>query len=199
MLQLTVYITPKTGGDMSDQTPNSTELAARAAIVDVIHRYCRGMDRMDRELTLSCWHPGGTDDHAPLYSGSAEGFVDWLWPVHAAMVATRHVVSNTLIEVDGDTAATETYWTVTLRVKNQDALFDIQGGGRYLDSFECIDGVWAIRHRQSLHDWDRVDRVTQTLQDAGDMPLIEPNNPEVPAKASARDRSDYSYQILGRH
>lgn len=183
---------------MDTHAPIAAELAARAAITEVIHRYCRGIDRMDRELTLSCWHAGGTDDHAPLYSGSAEGFVDWVWPVHAAMVGTRHVVSNTLIDVHGDRATAETYWTVTLRVDSQESLYDIQGGGRYVDNFECIDGVWAIRHRQSLHDWDRVDRVTNTMQDFPGMPLIEPNNPEVPAKTSARDRYDYSYQVLGR-
>lgn len=183
---------------MNTDPTRAAELAARDAITEVIHRYCRGIDRMDREMTLSCWHSGGTDDHAPLYAGSAEGFVEWLWPVHAAMVGTRHVVSNTLIEVNGDKAATETYWTVTLRVAQGDDLYDIQGGGRYVDNFECIDGVWAIRHRQSLHDWDRVDQVTTTMQDFSDTPLIEPNNPEVPAKTSARDRSDYSYQLLNR-
>jgi hypothetical protein len=182
---------------LTDPT-TAAELPARAAITEVIHRYCRGMDRMDRELTLSCWHPGGTDDHAPLYSGSAEGFVEWLWPVHTSMVCTRHVVSNTLIEVNGDKAAAETYWTVTLRIANDDGLYDIQGGGRYVDNFECIGGVWAIRHRQSLHDWDRVDRVSATMQDSPGMSLLEPNNPEVAAKTSARDRSDYSYQVLDR-
>src|SRR5579872_3721315 len=97
------------------RTPGAAEVAAKQAITEIMHRYCRGMDRMDRGLTLSCWHPGGTDDHAPLYVGSAAGFVEWLWPVHAAMVCTRHVVSNILIEVEGDTATSETYWTVTLR------------------------------------------------------------------------------------
>src|SRR6185436_9663893 len=83
------------------------DVVARLEITEVLHRYARAMDRMDAELALSCWHPGGTDDHAPLYSGSAEGFVEWLWPVHAAMVMTRHVISNILIEVDGDRAGTE--------------------------------------------------------------------------------------------
>ena len=44
------------------------ETHARLEIQDVLHRYARAMDRMDAELALSCWHPGGTDDHAPLYS-----------------------------------------------------------------------------------------------------------------------------------
>lgn len=181
---------------MTARTPSAAELAAKQAITEVIHRYCRGIDRMDKALTLSCWHPGGTDDHAPLYAGSAEGFVEWVWPVHAAMMSTRHVVSNILIELNGDKAGAESYWTVTLRVEREGKLYDIVGGGRYVDSFECIDGVWAFRHRQSLHDWDRIDPVISHMQDPVDPPFLEPNNPEVPAKTSARDGSDYSYTIL---
>ena len=172
------------------------DLAAKQSITEVIHRYCRGMDRMDRELTLSCWHPGGTDDHAPLYFGSAQGFVEWLWPVHAAMVSTRHVASNILIEVNGDSACSETYWTVTLRTKGPNGLVDIVGGGRYLDRHECIDGRWAFRHRQSVHDWDRVDPVIATMNDAGALPSLVPNNPEAPVSHAARDPTDPSYLYL---
>ena len=174
------------------------ELVARAEITDVIHRYARAIDRMDTELVLSCWHADGTDDHAPLFSGSAEGFVRWIWPLHAEMVVTRHVMSNILIEVDGDRAGAESYWTVTLRMTDQaGALHDILGQGRYVDTFERIDGVWAIRHRQSLHDWDRVDAVRCTMGDPSAPVAVVPNNPEVAAKPVARDRSDYSYTVLG--
>ncbi len=174
------------------------DLVARAAITDVIHRYARGMDRMDRALTLSCWHPGGSDDHAPLYSGPAEGFVDWLWPVHAAMICTRHVISNILIALEGDRAGAESYWTVTLRMHDEaGVLHDIVGQGRYVDQFERIDGVWAIRHRQSLHDWDRVDPVRLTMADPRAPVSVVPNNPEIAPKTVARDRSDYSYSVIG--
>jgi hypothetical protein len=175
------------------------EAIAKLAITDVLHRYARGMDRMDRDLTLSCWHSGGTDDHAPLYSGSAEGFVDWLWPVHAAMEATRHVVTNIMIEVDGDKAGSESYYTVTLRTKGPDGVrYDLLGQGRYVDTFERIDGVWAIRHRQSLRDWGRIDPVGLVGGEPGAPMLIKPNNPEAVAPPSTRDRNDYSYQVLRR-
>ena len=45
-------------------TPSLATMAAQQAITDNLHRYCRAMDRMDRELALSCWHPGGTDEQA---------------------------------------------------------------------------------------------------------------------------------------
>lgn len=183
---------------MGVPTPDLAELAAKYAITEVIHRYCRGMDRMDRELTLSCWHPGGTDDHAPLYVGTSEGFIEWLWPVHKAMVSTRHVVTNTSIELNGDKAGAETYWTVTLRVRYGGKIYDILGGGRYLDQFECIDGVWGIRHRQSILDWDRVEPLKHTMAEFAEPPLIIPNNPDVPATVGTRDLSDCSYAVIGQ-
>ena len=185
---------------MGVPTPSLDQLAAKQAITEVIHRYCRGMDRMDRALTLSCWHPGGTDDHAPLYSGSADGFVEWLWPVHAAMRATRHVVSNILIELEasGERAGAETYWSLVLRVPRGEATYDIIAGGRYLDRFERIDGVWALRHRASLLDVDRVEAVAATLANLGGPPLIAPNNPGAPGSVWARDASDHSYAVVGR-
>lgn len=181
---------------MPTPTPTPAELAAKQAITEVIHRYCRAMDRMDAELALSCWHPGGTDDHSPLFAGTAVDFIEWVWSVHAQMELTRHVVSNVLIELDGDSAGVESYWTVTLRLWKHGVLYDVIGGGRYVDNFECIDGRWAIRHRQSLHDWDRVEKVEATM--ATGEPMLEPNNPEVAPKISARDKTDYSYRVIGR-
>ncbi len=188
--------TEETGGRLRAMQ-NNHALAAHVAITDVLHRYARALDRMDRALALSCWHPGGTDDHAPLYAGTAQGFIDWLWPVHAAMERTRHNISNIMIELDGDRAASESYWTVTLRMRGSDGgLYDIVGQGRYVDSFECVDGVWAIRHRQSLHDWDRIDPVVMTMASPDAPVSVVVNNPEVAPKPSTRDRNDYSYRLL---
>jgi len=175
------------------------ETIAKMAITDVLHRYGRGLDRMDREMTLSCWHPGGTDDHAPLYSGSAEGFLEWLWPVHAAMEVTRHMVTNIIIEVDGERAGSECYYMVTLRLRGEDGVrYDIIGQGRYVDNFERIDDVWAIRHRQSIGDWGRIEPVGLAPGVPGAPVLIEPNNPEVSPPTWARDPNDYSYTVLKR-
>ncbi len=174
--------------------PFSADLVARMAITDVLHRYCRAMDRMDRPLALSCWHPDGTDEHTPLYAGSAAGFVDWVWRIHEPMVLTRHVLSNVLIEVDGDRAWSESYWDVLLRVQDEAGLVDVTGGGRYLDYLECRDGAWAIVHRRSVHDWDRVDRVAATMADSTP---VKPNNPDAPLYPATRDAGDPSYAFLG--
>ena len=182
---------------MSVCPPSMAHIAARMAIGDVLHRYARAMDRMDKPLALSCWHAGGTDEHTPLFTGSAQGFVDWVWRLHEPMVGTRHCLSNIQIEVDGERAWSECYWDVRLRVRHEAGLSDIIGGGRYLDYLECRDGLWAIVHRRSVHDWDRVEPVTATMADSATK--IVPNNPEAPIYPATRDRADPSYAFLGGH
>ena len=72
------------------------ELAAQQEIRDVLIRYTRGVDRMDRELVLSCYWPGAHDDHG-AFQGTAEEFVEWL-EVLRHYDSTMHFVGNQLIE-----------------------------------------------------------------------------------------------------
>lgn len=175
------------------------DLAAKQAITEVLNNYCRAMDRMDRPLALSCWHPGGTDEHTPLFSGTGEAFVDWVWTVHAPMILQRHTLSNILIEVDGDDAWSESYWTVLLRIEREGTVYDLWSGGRYVDHLRCIDGAWAFFHRRSVHDWDRVVPVDMTMENFPGPPLVDIAAPDAPRYLSARSERDPSYQALGGH
>ncbi len=176
--------------------PDGIALAAKHAITEVLYRYCRAMDRMDRELALSCWHGDGTDDHAPNYTGSAAGFLDWVWPVHAGFIQTRHATANVLIDLEGDRAGVESYVSIVLRARRADGLVDLFTQGRYLDDFEHRDGVWAIRHRRSVSEWHRVERVRETVADFRDPPLVVASaTGGIPLKGT-RDHSDPSYKLL---
>jgi hypothetical protein len=182
---------------MGVQPVAATEIAHRLAILDLMARYNRALDRMDLELAHSCWWPDGTDDHAPLYVGPIGGFFDWVWPVHEKMVLTRHVVTNTVFSPQNETTmATESYWTATMRLPVEDAITDLQSGGRYIDRFDLRDGEWRFGHRQSIREWGRTDPAGAT---AGSpiAKLITPNNPDAPLTPAMRDRSDYSYSALG--
>lgn len=178
--------------------PSLQDIAARMAISDVIYRYSRGMDRMDRALALSCWHPGGTDDHAPLFVGSASDFVDWVFDLHADMIVTRHDITNILIDIDGNRAGSESYWQVLHRIRHEGDILDISARGRYLDTFENISGRWAIRHRQSVRDWSRVDLAPGQTEGSQLQPYVRRNNPDSPETVSMRDRQDYSYRVLNK-
>ncbi len=51
------------------------ELHDKEAIRTVIATYSRGIDRRDRELLLSCYHPDAVDDHG-LFVAQPEKFYD---------------------------------------------------------------------------------------------------------------------------
>lgn len=175
-----------------------TTLAAKQAITEVLHRYCRAMDRMDRQLAEQCYHADAVDQHSTLFSGSPRDWVSWAERFHAPMAVTRHVLSNIIIEVDGDDAWAESYWTLLLRVTRNRRLFDVSLGGRYLDHCTCVGGGWAIRHRRTTNDWDRVDPVHATVADTDGSPLIQIDT-SLPAFVARRDRSDPSYAFLDGH
>jgi hypothetical protein len=172
------------------------DLHQRQQITDVLLRYCRGTDRMDRALTLSCFHPGAVDEHSFMYSGSAAGMVEWAEGLHAPMLAVQHNLTNIFIELGDQEAWSEAYWLAYLRLPDEGSPIQVAGQGRYLDYHQLIDGRWAIRHRQTIIDWDRVDRV-QTMQSFEGKPLMAPD-PTIKVHPPAKDRSDPSYAFLER-
>lgn len=160
-----------------------TDLLAKQAISEALYRYCRSLDRMDRPLASTVWHPGATVDYgADIYQGTAEGFLDWVWQAHTRFVAHSHQIANVLTVVDGDTAASEAYVTVTLRTKpDEGRVLDRVARGRYLDSWALRDGLWAIVRRRHVID----------IRSAYEMPEEVVAAPT----ASARDRTDPSYEV----
>lgn len=131
-------------------------LLAKQAIRDALSRYCRGLDRMDREMALDVWHEDGTAHYLDLYEGTGHGFVDWVWKAHESMERHSHQITNVLIEVgaDGATAASEAYVTVALWTlpDAEGGQLELIGRGRYLDRWERRDGRWAIAHRVHVLD-----------------------------------------------
>ena len=125
------------------------ELAAKQAITEVIYRYCRALDRMDLDMAATIWHPDGTADYGPtMFQGTGAGFIAWVWEQHTAMQSHSHQISNVLIEVDGDRAASEAYVTAALRTESgPDAPIEIVSRGRYVDQWSRREADWAIDHR----------------------------------------------------
>lgn len=121
------------------------ELKDRQDILDCLVRYCRGMDRFDRELLRSAYHDDALDDHGD-FVGSVDDFIDFYFNYHDTyQTRTVHALSNHSCELDGDVAHTETYWTFT--AVNREAPFHSRATGRYIDRLEKRDGRWAIAAR----------------------------------------------------
>ncbi len=138
-------------------SPDSLDaLLDTQAIRDVLSRYCRGLDRMDREMAESVWHDGGTADYVGIYEGTGHRFIEWVWEAHAAMERHSHQITNVLVELgdDGVSATSEAYVTVVLWTlpDGDGTQMELVGRGRYLDKWEKREGRWAIAHRTHLLD-----------------------------------------------
>ena len=150
-------------------------LRDRLDIQDCIHRYCRGLDRLDAKIALSAYHEGAVDDRG-VFTGSPQEFIDWVFPDLARAAGTSHNISNISCEIDGDVAHAESY--ITFHVWAQDGKSVIIGGARYIDRLERKSARWAIAQREALMDYTvRVDAMAMR----GPMPT------------GSRDKSDRSY------
>ena len=128
------------------------EMVAKAAITEALYRYCRSMDRMDRDLALGCWHEGATVDYVDIFQGTGSGFVEWVWTAHQPMLRHSHQITNILVEVTGDRACSEAYVTAVLWAGPESRPVEIVTRGRYLDAWSRRDGRWAIDRRIYLTD-----------------------------------------------
>jgi hypothetical protein len=127
------------------------ELHDRQAIRDVLANYSRGLDRMDRDLLLSCYHADALDDHG-AFVGGREDFWAWADPSHLQYYRThQHALTNHTCTLDGDVAHTETYWMFAGMTHDGEALTLF--GGRYLDRLEKRAGRWAIAARKCVLEW----------------------------------------------
>ena len=132
------------------------EIAAHIEIRQVLYRYCRGVDRGDRAMLKSVYHPDAEDDHGS-WRGLGRDFADYIVDaLDGADSASQHHITNVLIELDGDRAAVESYFLAfhPYRVDGQPERLAFVGG-RYLDRFERRDGVWRIAKRRVVLDWTR--------------------------------------------
>jgi len=158
-------------------------LLDRQDIADCIVRFARGMDRFDRALFLSAFHPDAIIAAGP-FVGGAEALYDWATGLHdAGQEATHHNLLNQTIDIDGAQAHVETYYLFVGR--NRDASNWV-AGGRYLDRLEKRAGHWKITLRTNIIEWSGL--VPTLPLPFADWPGIAANG------VSARDGSDPSYQ-----
>ena len=133
------------------------ELWDREQIRQCLVRYCRGVDRFDRALILSAFHPDCLDEHGK-FVGTPEEFVEWALGQHgAAHLSHQHCLLNQTVELDGDTAHAETYFMFVCMNRKGKPL--TLGGGRYVDRLEKREGAWRIAARVTLRDWSMMDEI----------------------------------------
>ena len=132
-------------------------------IRDVLMRYARGVDRGEADIVASCYHPDAIDDHGGIQlTGTEAGprFTATRKPSTQGQLM-QHFMGNISIDVDGDTAYTETYCIAFLHPERDAAEHTVWRGLRYLDRFEKRNGAWKVAYRVVVDDWDRMDPVTE--------------------------------------
>lgn len=129
------------------------QLIDRQEIMDCLHRYTRGTDRVDADLIRSAFFPDAIDYHGPV-TGTVEDFLAYWLPLQPPREVSMHYIANTTIDLDGDVAHVETYFTYYH--KALDAPEMTVTGGRYADRFERRDGEWRIALRVVIREWSMV-------------------------------------------
>lgn len=154
----------------------------RAEIEAALLRYTRGVDRHDKELMLSAYWPDAFDDHG-VYEAEAEAFCDWAIGWHGEFQTKHHHgIHNTTIELDGDQAHAETYYTFWGENRQGPPQLSF---GRYVDRFEKRNGEWRIAHRVCVNEMTATLTATE-IPDAW-KDLMFKTGP------NTRDRTDISY------
>ena len=166
------------------------QLLDKQDIYELMCRYCRGVDRMDKDLTLSCFWPGAIDVHVGkngVYHGTVEEFLDAEWESWKVFTASQHHLCNHLCEVEGDKALAETYqFSLYWKAPGDDPALNWYNSNRYIDRFERRDGQWRIVHRELYRSFSFAIRPVGFPTPENGWPML------------SQDRSDPAYRTLKR-
>jgi hypothetical protein len=135
------------------------ELADRAAIQDVIVRYCNALDRRDHGEVATCFTAGARAEYGGVaLEPGVDSIIGFLRQLRAATDerhAGTHLSGNLLITLDGDEATAESYAIAYSVPPDSDAGAPIKMRGvRYRDRLVREDGGWKIAERIHTADWE---------------------------------------------
>jgi SnoaL-like domain len=159
-------------------------LSDRVEILDCLTQVSRGIDRFDRELFLSAFHPDASMRLAERTSTPSESFERTIVHLEKSHHGGLHHLLNHRCKIDGDVASAETYFIFLGRNRDETSRLS---SGRYIDRLERRKGEWKIARRHTL------------LECAGVLqpktaPAIEQLFSEPGAGGPSRGKDDPSYQ-----
>jgi len=131
--------------DMLDQHEIRTLLA----------EYCHACDRADEAMIADCYTGADSfDDHGNVKASGPEYAAIMAGKIVERTEAMAHILGQSLIIVDGDSASAETFFIAYFRLP--------PGGGepgrvnqligRFVDRLERREGRWKIRRRTCVRD-----------------------------------------------
>ncbi len=135
------------------------ELLAKQEITDLVGRYMRGLDRLDKALLRSTFHDDATTDYG-FFQGGPDEFVEMAYNALKDHLANHHMIGQVNIDVEGEVAFGEVYFQAFHRIVTDGEERDLFISGRYVDRYEKRDGEWKFAFRSEVNDWARNDPAT---------------------------------------
>lgn len=147
---------------MTIDQANLRALLDRQAITDVLNRYARACDRADETLLRSCFHADSRHRHG-VFDGSSADFCTFAMKIILGTRLEKHLITNVMIDLDGDTATSECHYLAYHRQPDAQTGGDVDyfNGGRFIDRFERRSGEWRIAERLGLIDYEAFHPVTE--------------------------------------
>jgi len=139
----------------SDDVRALQELLDQTAIRDVIGQYFYALDRRDFAALTACF----TSDAKAEYFGGKTVYagreaITNILRIIKQFKFTSHLISNTMIKVDGDRAKADTYAVAFLVVDEDGGNGQILVRGlQYLDDLVHGREGWRISHRVHIPTW----------------------------------------------
>lgn len=126
------------------------EISDRLEIQDLMVRYCHAVDTRQWDLLDEVFTPDAHVDYSAM-GGSAGDLATtktFLAQVMPNFPAFQHLVTNSSITVEGDTATGRTICHNPMLVPGADGAPTLMLCGLwYLDTFVRVDGAWRIARR----------------------------------------------------
>jgi hypothetical protein len=138
-------------------------LLDRREIQDVALRYARAADRRDYALFEAIFsedarlsgHRGDPDTTPSYFALEGRDAIVASMRALERFESTLHVVSNQLVEVDGDHAHGETYCIAHHIYREDGVAMNHTMAIRYQDRLVRANGRWRFQHRRLAVDWER--------------------------------------------
>lgn len=143
---------------------SAAELADLDCLERLVTTYSRAIDRRDLALLRSLYHDDAVEEHGQMFSGSPDGYVEFVRGALAGYAAIAHYVVNALFELDGDAAEGETY-KINYHCTHAPDAREVITGSRSLDRFARRDGEWRFLRRSVVLDWARTQPADSSAYD----------------------------------
>lgn len=167
--------------------PRLQEMLDHYEVRKVLTEYCHGCDRGDEALMASVYTGDDSfDDHGTVQAAGPEYARIMAGIINERTIAISHILGQSLVKVDGDCAAAETFFLALFQVPDPDGTPRLsQLAGRFVDRLERIDGQWKIKHRTVVRDTSITLKIEEDQQATRGM------------KAGRRDSCDPGVALFG--